>query len=86
MFHIAVPNGSQKLIAIAKLLECGRSSMAERQLPKLHTRVRFPSPAPRCQQKFSKAIITIDVTLSLRGRFELCAALPALKAENCRHR
>ena len=26
--------------------ECGRSSMAERQLPKLHTRVRFPSPAP----------------------------------------
>ena len=25
---------------------CGRSSMAERQLPKLHTRVRFPSPAP----------------------------------------
>jgi uncharacterized protein (DUF1330 family) len=24
----------------------GRSSMAERQLPKLHTRVRFPSPAP----------------------------------------
>jgi hypothetical protein len=25
---------------------CGCSSMAERQLPKLHTRVRFPSPAP----------------------------------------
>src|SRR5256885_7774449 len=25
---------------------CGRSSMVERQLPKLHTRVRFPSPAP----------------------------------------
>src|SRR6266853_5677576 len=25
----------------------GRSSMAERQLPKLHTRVRFPSPAPK---------------------------------------
>src|SRR6185436_18818154 len=24
----------------------GCSSMAERQLPKLHTRVRFPSPAP----------------------------------------
>ena len=24
----------------------GRSSMVERQLPKLHTRVRFPSPAP----------------------------------------
>src|SRR5215813_4585900 len=26
--------------------ERGRSSMVERQLPKLHTRVRFPSPAP----------------------------------------
>ena len=26
---------------------CGCSSMAERQLPKLHTRVRFPSPAPQ---------------------------------------
>ena len=25
----------------------GRSSMVERKLPKLHTRVRFPSPAPR---------------------------------------
>jgi hypothetical protein len=34
----------------------GRSSMVERQLPKLHTRVRFPSPAPTlsgfCQQSF----------------------------------
>src|SRR6202012_2185728 len=27
----------------------GRSSMVERQLPKLHTRVRFPSPAPVLQ-------------------------------------
>ena len=26
---------------------CGRSSMVEHQLPKLNTRVRFPSPAPR---------------------------------------
>ncbi len=26
--------------------KCGCSSMVERQLPKLHTRVRFPSPAP----------------------------------------
>ena len=26
----------------------GRSSMVERKLPKLHTRVRFPSPAPIC--------------------------------------
>src|SRR5882757_11511336 len=30
----------------------GRSSMAERQLPKLHTRVRFPSPAPSLRQQF----------------------------------
>ena len=30
----------------AKSTGCGRSSMVERQLPKLHTRVRFPSPAP----------------------------------------
>ena len=27
--------------------------MAERQLPKLHTRVRFPSPAPAVRQKHS---------------------------------
>src|SRR6185369_16560067 len=27
-------------------IRCGCSSMVERQLPKLHTRVRFPSPAP----------------------------------------
>ena len=26
----------------SKCLKCGRSSMAERKLPKLHTRVRFP--------------------------------------------
>src|SRR6201995_1237479 len=26
-------------------LRCGRSSMVERELPKLNTRVRFPSPA-----------------------------------------
>ncbi len=26
--------------------QCGRSSMVERELPKLYTRVRFPSPAP----------------------------------------
>src|ERR1700761_2249242 len=31
----------------------GRSSMVERQLPKLHTRVRFPSPAP-VQVAFAK--------------------------------
>ena len=26
--------------------QSGRSSMVERELPKLYTRVRFPSPAP----------------------------------------
>lgn len=26
---------------------CGRSSMVEQELPKLLTRVRFPSPAPK---------------------------------------
>src|ERR1700746_2202369 len=31
--------------------ECGRSSMVERQLPKLHTRVRFPSPAPSARDQ-----------------------------------
>ena len=28
---------------------CGRGIMVARQLPKLKTRVRFPSPAPRIQ-------------------------------------
>jgi hypothetical protein len=32
--------------ALAMVAARGRSSMVERQLPKLHTRVRFPSPAP----------------------------------------
>lgn len=38
----------------------GRSSMVERQLPKLHTWVRFPSPAPIFSEKHlnNKRIIT----------------------------
>ena len=32
---------------IPRNMICGRSSMVEHQLPKLNTRVRFPSPAPR---------------------------------------
>lgn len=28
-------------------LDCGRGSMVELELPKLTTRVRFPSPAPK---------------------------------------
>ena len=34
-----------KILPINRV-QCGCSSMVERQLPKLHTRVRFPSPAP----------------------------------------
>jgi hypothetical protein len=41
--HVIVP-------AFGLLSERGRSSMVERQLPKLHTRVRFPSPAPTLSQ------------------------------------
>ena len=33
----------------------GCSSMVERQLPKLHTRVRFPSPAPKFAQQTANA-------------------------------
>ena len=33
-----------------RIFRCGCSSMVERQLPKLHTRVRFPSPAPILSQ------------------------------------
>ena len=32
---------------IPRNMICGRSSMVEHQLPKLNTRVRFPSPAPK---------------------------------------
>src|SRR2546423_9506211 len=39
----------------------GRSSMAERQLPKLHTRVRFPSPAP-CAHPNQVSPALIDLT------------------------
>ena len=35
---------------IPRNMICGRSSMVEHQLPKLNTRVRFPSPAPASAQ------------------------------------
>src|ERR1700736_2330947 len=35
----------------------GRSSMVERQLPKLHTRVRFPSPAPSRPLLISRRLV-----------------------------
>ena len=42
----SVPRRSYTDVRPAKQPACGRSSMVERQLPKLHTRVRIPSPAP----------------------------------------
>jgi hypothetical protein len=39
---------------------CGRSSMVERQLPKLHTRVRFPSPAPKIREH-SHAVVGLPL-------------------------
>lgn len=33
---------------------CGRGIMVARQLPKLKTRVRFPSPAPKIQPAFCR--------------------------------
>ena len=35
---------------------CGRSSLVERQLPKLKRGVRFPSPAPVKQEAIAKAV------------------------------
>jgi hypothetical protein len=35
----------------------GRSSMVERQLPKLHTRVRFPSPAPTLSRNWTGGFV-----------------------------
>ena len=39
--------------------KCGRSSVAEHQLPKLNMRVRFPSPAPAASCRSQVAIITL---------------------------
>ena len=47
------PIGNSVHIFRAYTEACGRSSMAERQLPKLHTRVRFPSPAPDFANDYS---------------------------------
>ena len=38
---------------------CGRSSMVEHQLPKLNTRVRFPSPAPAANCRSQVANLTL---------------------------
>ena len=41
--------------SLGKMQGRGRSSMAERQLPKLHTRVRFPPPAPVVAHRRSRS-------------------------------
>src|SRR5215470_2310963 len=44
-------------IAHANQIERGCSSMVERQLPKLHTWVRFPSPAPMVYGDFFRTVL-----------------------------
>src|SRR5207249_12257748 len=44
----------------------GRSSMAERQLPKLHTRVRFPSPAPSPNNFPKRSPLLIEMSDRIR--------------------
>ncbi len=41
-----IPGDKAARYAILSTLNCGRGSMVELELPKLTTRVRFPSPAP----------------------------------------
>ena len=60
---------------------CGRSSMVEHQLPKLNTRVRFPSPAPRRGEPlwfaaFFCAKCGFTVRVGLTCRFGRCWTRP----------
>src|SRR5437016_3954984 len=61
----------------------GRSSMAERQLPKLHTRVRFPSPAPISQHPRFGLTIHAETASKIPARrhdfFALCQSQAAAK-------
>ena len=45
-FQFAIDFSLPRRYNIPRNMICGRSSMVEHQLPKLNTRVRFPSPAP----------------------------------------
>ena len=45
-FQFAIDFSLPRGYNIPRNMICGRSSMVEHQLPKLNTRVRFPSPAP----------------------------------------
>src|SRR5262249_2705483 len=56
---------SAAALALEYRQDCGRSSMAERQLPKLHTRVRFPSPAPRLSPAVLSLVLQFYVLASL---------------------
>lgn len=40
-------------------LNCGRDSMVEFQLPKLTTRVRFPSPAPELAGHHRESMVPV---------------------------
>src|SRR5262245_43287081 len=62
----AHPGGLHGRARIARHRGC--SSMAERQLPKLDTRVRFPSPAP-----------DIETTRALRGPLSFSASMASLQ-------
>src|SRR6266576_3995337 len=66
----------------------GRSSMAERQLPKLHTRVRFPSPAPKfVDVAYPRAAIMLPAVVSrgIAAPFHANAALPMLQPSVTMH-
>ena len=71
-----------------KGIRCRCSSMAECQLPKLNTRVRFPSPAPNVNDPIRFELIVVNcsdqvgsfspVTLAIQG----LQAYPRLRGEN----
>src|SRR3954470_21962107 len=62
---MGIPTG-----AVATLLRrcCGCSSEAEHQLPKLRTRVRFPSPAPSDGQASRRLVVVLRSANVAGGR------------------
>ena len=50
----------------------GRSSMVERELPKLYTRVRFPSPAPEPFLEYLNLLNPKGYGLRPSGSFTHC--------------
>ena len=54
--------------------------MVERQLPKLHTRVRFPSPALFCLTTLSLAVLLLGGCVDLTSQPARLAAMPAGQA------